>query len=102
MIIETLPNVLCVVLKRFCWTAKTRAKIDTHVQFPLEELDMAPYTADKSSPCVYDLKSAVIHHGSGYVVVVVVVMNYVRLFLVFVCMTWCFFFLSLITILPLG
>jgi len=62
--LETLPNVLCIVLKRFCWTETSRAKVDTVVQFPLKDLNLVPYTTDKASP-IFDLKSVVIHHGMG-------------------------------------
>eukprot|EP01087_Luapelamoeba_hula_P014401 TRINITY_DN4208_c2_g1_i6.p1 TRINITY_DN4208_c2_g1~~TRINITY_DN4208_c2_g1_i6.p1 ORF type:complete len:1301 (+),score=270.41 TRINITY_DN4208_c2_g1_i6:201-4103(+) len=62
--IEVLPNVLCLVLKRFCWNKVSRAKVDTDVQFPLTSFDMSPYSTEKTNT-LYDLKSVVIHHGTG-------------------------------------
>jgi len=60
--------VLIVVLKRFCWTASTRAKIDTIVNFPLTGLNLSSYI--KGKPNVrYNAKSIVAHHGNGFVVV---------------------------------
>eukprot|EP01113_Clastostelium_recurvatum_P030470 TRINITY_DN3705_c0_g1_i2.p1 TRINITY_DN3705_c0_g1~~TRINITY_DN3705_c0_g1_i2.p1 ORF type:complete len:752 (-),score=192.83 TRINITY_DN3705_c0_g1_i2:16-2271(-) len=87
MSLATLPPVLCVVLKRFFWTATTRAKIDTRVTLPFE-LDMAPYLASSLESAasssssssssktpslfqaphiseMYDLRSVVLHHGAG-------------------------------------
>eukprot|EP01135_Chromosphaera_perkinsii_P007990 Nk52_evm62s1073 gene=Nk52_evmTU62s1073 len=65
---EKLPKILCIHLKRFRWSAFTRVKINSGVEFKPEELDMAPFvTVDcpnkKSS--IYDLVSLVVHHGSG-------------------------------------
>eukprot|EP01135_Chromosphaera_perkinsii_P004215 Nk52_evm4s272 gene=Nk52_evmTU4s272 len=41
--ISKLPSVLRLHLKRFHWTATSRAKICTKVEFPLRGLDMRPY-----------------------------------------------------------
>ncbi len=61
-----LQQVLCVVLKRFCWTSSVRAKIDTPVKFPLRGLDLSPFSRETEN-AIYDLNSVVIHHGTGYV-----------------------------------
>lgn len=62
--IHTLPRVLCVVLKRFCWTSTSRAKIDTQVRFPFV-LDLKDYSSSGAQHTVYDLTSVVLHHGAG-------------------------------------
>jgi len=74
MAIHTLPNVLCIVLKRFCWTATSHAKIGTEVLFPFS-LDMKNYLKDGNSNGLngsggsggtkYELRSVVMHHGAG-------------------------------------
>jgi hypothetical protein len=64
--VTTVEQVLIVVLKRFCWNASTRAKIDTVVNFPLTGLNLSNYIKD--NPNVrYNAKSIVAHHGNGYV-----------------------------------
>ncbi len=71
--IRRLPNVLCLHIKRFRWTIFSRTKIDTHVEFPLEGLDMSPYLLDNlhetrcsnAGSCLYDLAAVIVHHGSG-------------------------------------
>jgi ubiquitin C-terminal hydrolase len=66
-LIQKLPNVLCLVLKRFYWTESTRAKINTRVIFPLKNLNISPYcTSDVDSNTIFDLQSVVIHHGAGF------------------------------------
>lgn len=64
--LHTLPRVLCVVLKRFCWTTSSRAKIDTQIQFPFV-LDMKEFssTSTVQNNTTYDLTSLVLHHGAG-------------------------------------
>lgn len=64
--IHTLPRVLCVVLKRFCWTTASRAKIDTQVRFPFV-LDLKDFSINTAQHTVYDLTSIVLHHGAGLV-----------------------------------
>lgn len=73
LFIHTLPHVLCIVLKRFAWTATSRAKIDTHVSIPFT-LDVSDYMLplekkEKEEPMkgrgVYELRSVVMHHGAG-------------------------------------
>jgi len=62
--IDKLPNVLCIVLKRFCWTETSRAKIDTIVKFPVHQLNLKNY-ATETTNTLFDLQSVVIHHGYG-------------------------------------
>jgi len=61
-----LPNILIVQLKRFQYTRAWRDKIDTNVDYPLEGLDMAPWTKSKEFKrnAIYDLY-AVSCHGGG-------------------------------------
>jgi ubiquitin carboxyl-terminal hydrolase 3 len=59
-----LPMVLCIVLKRFYWSAETRQKIDTKVIFPIDELDLSPFS-NETSQTKYCLSSIVEHHGRG-------------------------------------
>jgi len=68
IMIRSLPSVLCIVLKRFCWTQSSRAKINTRVVFPLKDLDIREYCSDdvnEKDNTIYDLQSAVMHHGTG-------------------------------------
>eukprot|EP00127_Corallochytrium_limacisporum_P003323 Clim_evm12s148 gene=Clim_evmTU12s148 len=72
--ISELPPMLCLHVKRFRWTS-ARSKIDTFVHFPLQGLDMSPYTTTHASgssssasggkPIRYDLSAVVVHHGMG-------------------------------------
>ena len=42
--LQTLPPVLCLHLKRFTWRGGgSKTKIDAHVDFPLDALDLSPY-----------------------------------------------------------
>ncbi|TPX68522.1 hypothetical protein SpCBS45565_g03034 [Spizellomyces sp. 'palustris'] len=67
--IDELPEVMCLHLKRFRYTNRraARSKIDTYVQFPIEGLNMRPYTnrRQRGAPAIYDLYSAIVHHGSS-------------------------------------
>ena len=55
------------------WSPFSRTKIDTHVEFPLESLDMSPYLLNNlhetrcsnAGSCLYDLAAVIVHHGSG-------------------------------------
>jgi hypothetical protein len=42
------PLLLCIVLKRFFWSATTRSKIDTNVSFP-HSFDISPFSSTVSS-----------------------------------------------------
>ena len=66
-----LPHVLCIHLKRFRWRSHRvrggKQKVDTHVRFPLEGLDMKTWCEqDFDSPILYDLYAVVVHQGTGY------------------------------------
>eukprot|EP00047_Mylnosiga_fluctuans_P003175 m.227822 g.227822 ORF g.227822 m.227822 type:complete len:521 (-) comp11649_c0_seq1:844-2406(-) len=64
LLVERLPRVLVLHLKRFSYTTRTRSKINTEVFFPLEELDMTPYLHRRGpSPAVYDLFAVSNHMG---------------------------------------
>ena len=69
--IERLPNVLCLHLKRFKFVSFHRSKIDTTVEFPLEDLDMSDYVlpsvidSNSQDSCKYNLAAVIVHHGSG-------------------------------------
>ena len=42
--LQSLPPVLCLHIKRFTWRgSENKSKLNTHVYFPLENLDLAPY-----------------------------------------------------------
>lgn len=41
--VVSLPEVMCVHLKRFRHDVGHSSKISTHVSFPIEELDISPY-----------------------------------------------------------
>ncbi|EPE26946.1 Cysteine proteinase [Glarea lozoyensis ATCC 20868] len=72
--IKSLPNVLCIQLKRFKQNNGIASKIDTKVSFPLK-LEMFPYTNraknqetkqsyELARSCTYDLQSVVVHVGN--------------------------------------
>jgi ubiquitin C-terminal hydrolase len=62
--IQRLPQVLCIVLKRFCFTARgTLAKNDAEVVFPLYGLNVAGVCDEKVGNTNYDLKAIIMHHG---------------------------------------
>ena len=77
MTLWRLPNILVIHLKRFEFrNALRREKLDTHVDFPLEGLDMNKYCALSSTiskdgedfvmddvPAIYDLFGVVNHYG---------------------------------------
>lgn len=71
--IKSLPNVLCIQLKRFKQYHGSASKILTDVAFPLK-LEMLPYTNraknqdtkqnfELARSCTYDLQSVVVHVG---------------------------------------
>lgn len=71
--IRRLPNVLCLHVKRFRWTAYARTKLDNHIEFPLNGLDMSGYLLKNMSgtrhssagSSLYDLAAVIVHHGTG-------------------------------------
>ena len=51
-------------LKRFSFNRYWRDKLDTHVDFPVHGLDMAPYIINKNhGTAVYDLIAVSNHYG---------------------------------------
>lgn len=62
-----LPEILCIHLKRFRHEVMYSYKINNHVSFPLEGLDMRPFLAKESPSQVstYDLLSVICHHGTA-------------------------------------
>ncbi|KAL7273384.1 hypothetical protein RUND412_003762 [Rhizina undulata] len=67
-----LPRVLCIHLKRFRWRRNGirggKQKVDLHVKFPLENLDMGRWSGDDDDQHIqelYDLYAVVVHQGSG-------------------------------------
>lgn len=71
--IRRLPNVLCLHVKRFRWTAYARTKLDIFIEFPLNGLDMSGYLLKNLSgtrfsnagSSLYDLAAVIVHHGTG-------------------------------------
>ncbi|XP_061695015.1 ubiquitin carboxyl-terminal hydrolase 33 [Syngnathoides biaculeatus] len=64
---QSLPEILCIHLKRFRHELMFSTKIGTHVSFPLEGLDLQPFLAKDSSAQTanYDLLSVICHHGTA-------------------------------------
>ncbi|XP_035026744.1 ubiquitin carboxyl-terminal hydrolase 33 isoform X1 [Hippoglossus stenolepis] len=64
---QSLPEILCIHLKRFRHELMFSTKIGTHVSFPLEGLDVQPFLAKDSSAQTtnYDLLSVICHHGTA-------------------------------------
>lgn len=60
-----LPEVLCIHFKRY--ESIGSAKITTHVSFPLEGLELAPFMSENSKPqcTTYNLIACICHHGSA-------------------------------------
>uniref|UniRef100_A0A3B3SBB5 Ubiquitin carboxyl-terminal hydrolase 33 n=1 Tax=Paramormyrops kingsleyae TaxID=1676925 RepID=A0A3B3SBB5_9TELE len=65
--VQSLPEILCIHLKRFRHELMFSTKISTHVSFPLAGLDMQPFLAKDSSAHItsYDLLSVICHHGTA-------------------------------------
>ncbi|KAI4743076.1 cysteine proteinase [Aureobasidium sp. EXF-12298] len=61
--IDNAPDVLPIQLMRFGYGARGPTKNKKHVDFP-EELDLSPWTVDKSKPSKYRLQAIVAHSGS--------------------------------------
>ena len=60
----SLPSILVISLKRFSYNRYWRDKLDSHVDFPTQSLDMAPYVINAShGPAVYDLIAVSNHYG---------------------------------------
>ncbi|KAL7980871.1 hypothetical protein Chor_002025 [Crotalus horridus] len=64
---DELKGVLCIHLKRFRHEVMYSFKINSHVSFPLEGLDLRPFLAKESLSKVtsYDLLSVICHHGTA-------------------------------------
>ncbi|XP_067940875.1 ubiquitin carboxyl-terminal hydrolase 20-like isoform X2 [Watersipora subatra] len=65
--IVSLPEVLCIHLKRFRHDVLHSSKITTHVSFPLEGLDLSPYIKKDTEPYCdgrYRLTGVICHLGS--------------------------------------
>ncbi|CAB3410177.1 unnamed protein product [Caenorhabditis bovis] len=63
--ISKLPEVVCIHLKRFGSDRAHSYKINTHVNFPLEDLDLSRYeTGPSSSTSLYDLWGIITHEGN--------------------------------------
>ncbi|XP_044308949.1 ubiquitin carboxyl-terminal hydrolase 20 isoform X5 [Varanus komodoensis] len=62
-----LPEILCIHLKRFRHEVMYSFKINSHVAFPLEGLDLRPFLAKESVSQIttYDLSSVICHHGTA-------------------------------------
>lgn len=62
----TLPEVLCIHLKRFRHDLSYSSKISSDVFFPLEGFDMRPYIHKdcRSQVPIYNLSSVICHHGT--------------------------------------
>ena len=59
-----LPSILVISLKRFSYNRYWRDKLDTHVEFPVTGLDMAPYIINKNhGKAIYDLIAVSNHYG---------------------------------------
>uniref|UniRef100_A0A8C9U2J8 Ubiquitin carboxyl-terminal hydrolase n=1 Tax=Scleropages formosus TaxID=113540 RepID=A0A8C9U2J8_SCLFO len=60
-------QILCVHLKRFRHEVMYSFKINSHVSFPLEGLDLRPFLAKESPSQIttYDLLSVICHHGTA-------------------------------------
>lgn len=61
-----LPEVLVIHLKRFSFSRSTKQKLETFVNFPIHDLDLTEYVANKSSSQrqTYDLYALSNHYGS--------------------------------------
>ena len=61
-----LPRVLIIQLKRFTYDAHSDAKIETYIDFPIQDLDLKPYIAqtDGNIPASYDLVAVSNHTGT--------------------------------------
>ncbi|TPX30994.1 hypothetical protein SmJEL517_g05573 [Synchytrium microbalum] len=62
--IQKLPSVLLVHLKRFSFQGPFGSKVDTVVDFPLENLNLTKYTQRVDQAPIYDLVAVSCHQGS--------------------------------------
>jgi len=62
-LIESLPPVLILQLKRFYYTHKRRGKIHAEVEFPMQQLDLSRWCRDTQQSSVFDLFGVVNHTG---------------------------------------
>uniref|UniRef100_A0A4W3J8F8 Ubiquitin carboxyl-terminal hydrolase n=1 Tax=Callorhinchus milii TaxID=7868 RepID=A0A4W3J8F8_CALMI len=62
-----LPEILCIHLKRFRHEVMYSFKVNSHVSFPLEGLDLRPFLSKESPSQIttYDLLSVICHHGTA-------------------------------------
>eukprot|EP00741_Cyanophora_paradoxa_P016451 tig00020918_g15884.t1 len=65
LVIDKLPLILCLHIKRFRWHSYNRSKIDVHVDFPLSHLNLRPFCTASCMHTLYDLIGVVNHHGLG-------------------------------------
>lgn len=61
-----LPEILVIHLKRFSYSRYTKNKLETYVDFPVDDLDLSTYIAYKNSEasCRYVLYAISNHYGS--------------------------------------
>uniref|UniRef100_A0A6M2DM14 Ubiquitin carboxyl-terminal hydrolase n=1 Tax=Xenopsylla cheopis TaxID=163159 RepID=A0A6M2DM14_XENCH len=64
--VQKFPKILVIHLKRFSPTERFRGKLNSLVDFPLNELDLSSYAANQGTPCVYDLYAVSNHSGTTY------------------------------------
>ncbi|CAB3254481.1 unnamed protein product [Arctia plantaginis] len=64
--VQKFPQVLVLHLKRFSPTERFRGKLNVLVEFPLNGLDMSPYTATRGNQPVYNLYAVSNHSGTTY------------------------------------
>lgn len=63
MVLATLPRVLLIQLKRFTERSDYMQKINTFVDFPLNNLDLSKFTTDQQN-ALYDLIAVINHSGN--------------------------------------
>ncbi|KAJ3275603.1 Ubiquitin carboxyl-terminal hydrolase 3 [Terramyces sp. JEL0728] len=62
LLIDRIPPILCLHLKRFKYEAHTRSKIDTFVSFPMQ-LDLGKFQKEESVQ--YNLYGVIVHRGTS-------------------------------------
>lgn len=78
-----LPEILVIHLKRFSYSRYTKNKLETYVDFPVDDLDLSMYIANKSTQASfrYVLYAISNHYGSlggGHYTAFVHVSSFVR------------------------